>query len=83
MSKDKRVRSMDRKEIRVGLIGHMFMGVAHSNAFRNAGLWYDLPCKVVMRAVCAKDNKQNLAAFAKKFGWESYETGDFYTEKWL
>jgi len=63
-----------KKEMRIGLIGHMFMGVAHSNAFRNAGIWYDLPCKVVMRAVCAKDTEENLAAFAEKFGWESYET---------
>ena len=64
----------DKKEIRVGLIGHMFMGVAHSNAFRNAAIWYDMPCKVVMKAVCAKDTKKDLAAFAEKFGWESYET---------
>lgn len=62
------------QEIRVGLIGHQFMGVAHSNAFRNAGMWYDLPCRVVMKAVCAKDSEANLAAFAEKFGWQSCET---------
>ncbi len=61
------------KEIRVGQVGHQFMGVAHSNAFRNAGIWYDLPCKIVMKAVCAKDSEENLAAFAEKFGWESHE----------
>ena len=60
------------KEIRVGQVGHQFMGVAHSNAFRNAGIWYDLPCKIVMKAVCAKDSEENLAAFAEKFGWESH-----------
>jgi len=27
-----------------------------------------------MKAVCAKDTEANLAAFAKKGGWESYET---------
>ena len=64
----------DKKAVRVGLVGHQFMGVAHSNAFRNAGIWYDLPCRVVMQAVCAKDTEENLAAFACKFGWESYET---------
>ena len=41
--------------VRVGLIGHQFMGLAHSNAYRNAGIWYDLPCKIEMTAVCAKD----------------------------
>jgi predicted dehydrogenase len=63
-----------KKPIRVGLVGHQFMGVAHSNAFRNAAIWHDLPCQVEMKAVCAKDTKENLAAFARKFGWESYET---------
>ncbi|MFC1574062.1 Gfo/Idh/MocA family protein [Candidatus Latescibacterota bacterium] len=63
-----------KKEIRVGLIGHQFMGVAHSNSYRNAQIWYDLPCKVVMKSVCAKETKENLKAFAEKFGWESYET---------
>ena len=63
----------ERKTIRVGLVGHQFMGVAHSNGFRNAGIWYKLPCDVAMKAVCAKDTEENLAAFAKKFGWESVE----------
>ena len=65
---------LNKSTVRVGLIGHMFMGVAHSNAYRNAEIWYDLPCKIVMRAVCAKDTEKNLEAFAEKFGWESIET---------
>jgi predicted dehydrogenase len=64
----------EKKVIRVGLIGHQFMGVAHSNAYRNAQIWYNLPCTVVMKSVCAKDTEENLSAFADKFGWESYET---------
>jgi predicted dehydrogenase len=64
----------EKKQIRVGLIGHQFMGIAHTNAFRSAPFWRDLPCEVVMKAVCAKDTEANLAAFAKKGGWESYET---------
>ncbi len=63
----------DKKTIRVGLVGHQFMGVAHSNGYRNAGIWYSLPCDVQMTALCAKDTDENLAAFAKKFGWESVE----------
>lgn len=62
-----------RGEIRVGLIGHRFMGVAHSNAFRNAALWYPLPVKVTMKVLCAKDSEENLAAFARQFGWEAVE----------
>jgi predicted dehydrogenase len=60
--------------IRVGLIGHQFMGAAHSNAFRNAGSLYDLPCVIEMTAVCAKDTEENLRLFADKFGWKSVET---------
>ncbi len=63
----------EKKEIRVGQVGHMFMGVAHSNAFRNAAAMYDLPYKITMKAVCGKDTDENLAAFADRFGWESYE----------
>lgn len=70
----KETKTLTRKTIRVGLIGHQFMGLAHSNAFRNAGIWYDLPCKIEMTAVCAKDSKENLQAFADKFGWQNVET---------
>jgi len=65
---------MSKKEIRVALIGHKFMGVAHSNAYRNAGMWADLPAKIVMKCVCAEDSMENLQEFADKFGWESIET---------
>lgn len=50
------------------------MGVAHSNAYRNAGIWHDLPCDVDMVAVCAKDSEENLRAFADKFGWRDIES---------
>ena len=62
---------MSMKEIRVGLIGHQFMGLAHSHAFRNAKSWYNLPFNVVMKGLCAKDTQQNLAEYADRFGWES------------
>ncbi len=62
------------KEIRVGLIGSKFMGIAHSNAFRNAGMWADLPVKIVLKAVCATNSDGKLPEFAQKYGWESYET---------
>ena len=66
---DKNEITVQEREIRVGLIGSGFMGVAHSNAFRNAGIWYNLPVKVIMKVVCAT-NQERLIAFARKFGWE-------------
>jgi len=65
---------MNKREIRVALIGHQFMGVAHSNAFRNAQMWAEIPAKIIMKCVCAKDTPENLRAFADRFGWEEYET---------
>jgi len=65
---------MKKKELRVALIGHQFMGIAHSNAFLNAGIWTDLPVKISMKCLCANDTEDNLKAFAEKYGWESYET---------
>jgi len=64
---------MTRKEIRVALIGHKFMGIAHSNAFRNAGMWADLPVRVTLKCLCADDTMKNLRTFAEKYGWESYD----------
>lgn len=65
---------MLKKEIRVALIGHQFMGVAHSNAYRNAAMWTDMPAKIIMKCICAKDSLENLKEFADKYGWEEYET---------
>jgi predicted dehydrogenase len=65
---------MYKDEIRVALIGHQFMGVAHSNAFRNACMWTGIPVKIKLQCVCAKDSPENLKKFADKFGWEEYET---------
>jgi predicted dehydrogenase len=61
------------KQLNVGLIGYGFMGRAHSNAFRKVGNFFDLPCEVVLKAVCARD-EQKVKAFAKKWGYETYET---------
>lgn len=65
---------MLKKGIRVALIGHQFMGVAHSNAYRNAAMWTDIPAKITMKCLCAKDTPENLKEFADKYGWEEYET---------
>lgn len=65
---------MSKNEIRVALLGHQFMGIAHSNAFRNAAMWADIPAKIIMKCICADDSMENLKEFANKYGWESCET---------
>jgi predicted dehydrogenase len=65
---------MSKKEIRVALIGHKFMGVAHSNAFRNAAMWTDIPAKITMKCICGNNGLEDLKIFAEKFGWQICET---------
>jgi predicted dehydrogenase len=59
--------------LNIGMIGYGFMGRAHSNAYANVNHYFDLPRKVVMKAVCARDGEK-AKAFADKWGYESVET---------
>lgn len=65
---------MIKNEIRVALIGHQFMGVAHSNAYKNVAMWTNIPVKVILKCLCAVDTLENLKNFADRFGWEEVET---------
>ncbi|SEG06774.1 Predicted dehydrogenase [Actinacidiphila yanglinensis] len=59
--------------LRVGMVGHAFMGAAHSHAWRTAGRFFDLPRRVEMAAVCGRD-AASVRASAERYGWESCET---------
>src|SRR6185436_14353819 len=61
------------KKLNIGIIGYGFMRRTHSNAFRKAGNFFDLPYEPVLKAVCAR-NEEKVKAFARKWGYESYET---------
>src|SRR5579872_4688490 len=61
------------KELRIGLVGYGFMGRTHSNAFLQAGRYFDLPRKPVLKAVAAR-NEDRLRAFADNWGYESHTT---------
>jgi predicted dehydrogenase len=61
------------KQINVGLIGYKFMGKAHSHAYKDVGMFFDLPAQPVMKALCGRD-EAGVKEAAAKFGWESYET---------
>ena len=60
-------------ELRVGMVGHAFMGAAHSQAWRTASRFFDLPLNPRMVAVCGRDSTRVLQA-AARLGWESTET---------
>jgi predicted dehydrogenase len=61
------------RTLHVGLIGHGFMGKAHSNAWRQAPRFFDLPAAVRLRTLCGRD-KRELKKSAVQFGWEKCET---------
>ncbi|MEK7831390.1 MAG: gfo/Idh/MocA family oxidoreductase, partial [Acidobacteriota bacterium] len=46
---------MSKKTLNIGLVGYGFMGRTHSNAFLQAGRFFDLPYQPVLKAVCARN----------------------------
>ena len=60
-------------QVNVGLIGYKFMGKAHSNAYKSVGMFFPLQNRVVMKAICGRDEAAVRKA-AETWGWESYET---------
>jgi len=57
-------------ELNVALIGHQFMGKAHSNAYRQVGRFFETNLKFRMKVLCGKACTEELEATAQKFGWE-------------
>lgn len=55
------------------MVGYAFMGAAHSQAWRTAPAFFDLPMHPRMTAVCGRD-KEAATKVAERFGWESVET---------
>src|SRR5215210_6429987 len=59
--------------IGVGLIGYAFMGAAHSQAFRTAPHFFDLPLHPELTVLVGRD-KARLEAAAARLGWQETET---------
>ncbi len=57
----------------VGMVGYAFMGAAHSQAWRNASSFFDLPL-VPRLAVLGGRNRDSAATVAARFGWQDVET---------
>ncbi|MEI8409915.1 MULTISPECIES: Gfo/Idh/MocA family protein [unclassified Kribbella] len=57
----------------IGLIGYAFMGAAHSQAWRSAPRFFDLPLNPEMSVLCGR-NPDAVAAAATKLGWKETET---------
>src|SRR5271165_5804776 len=56
------------RELNVAMIGHGFMGRAHSNAFLQVGHFFDVPYKLNLKVICGR-NRPDVEAMAAKWGW--------------
>ena len=57
----------------IGMVGYAFMGAAHSQAWRTAPAFFDLPLTPELRAICGRDAAA-AGDVARRFGWQSVET---------
>ncbi|MGY1603915.1 Gfo/Idh/MocA family protein [Geodermatophilus sp. SYSU D00815] len=57
----------------VGLVGYAFMGAAHSQAWRTAPHFFDLPLQPELRVLVGRD-KARLEDAAARLGWQDTET---------
>ena len=61
------------QSINIGLVGAGFMGRTHSNAFLQAPRFFELPVRLVLKTVCAR-NQERAEAFAGNWGYAGFET---------
>jgi predicted dehydrogenase len=61
------------KTLRVGMIGHRFMGKAHSNAWRQAPHFFPLKASIEMSTICGRDPAAVESARAQ-LGWQKTST---------
>src|SRR5262245_22771977 len=61
------------KEVGVALIGHRFMGKAHSNAYRQVVPFMSPRLTPRMKVICGRDGRA-VAKAARELGWEEAAT---------
>ncbi len=64
---------MSKPVLNIGLIGYQFMGKAHSNAYRQANHFFDLPAQINMHTICGR-NEAAVTKAAETLGWKNVET---------
>jgi len=60
-------------QLGIGMVGYAFMGAAHSQAWRTAPHFFDLPMHPDLSVLCGRDPGR-LTKAAERLGWESTET---------
>ena len=59
--------------LRVALVGQGFMGRVHSNAYRLAPHFFELPYRLECKVICGRD-RSRLQQMANTWGWEETAT---------
>jgi predicted dehydrogenase len=59
---------MAKKTINIGMVGYKFMGRTHSNAWRQAARFFDVPLEPVLHTLCGR-NPDAVRAAADQLGW--------------
>src|SRR6267378_3443775 len=62
-----------KTKLNIAMIGHRFMGKAHSNAWRQVSRFFDVPVEPVMKVICGRDGAAVKGA-ADKYGWAEHST---------
>ena len=62
-----------KRKLNIAMIGHRFMGKAHSNAWRQVSRFFDLPVEPVMKVICGR-NEAAVKDAADKYGWLEHST---------
>ena len=62
-----------KRKLAVGMIGYNFMGKAHSNAWRQAARFFDLPAEIGLHTICGRDPREEVGRAAAQLGWEKAE----------
>jgi len=60
-----------KRTLKVGLVGYGFMGQAHSNAWRQAPHFFDLPAKIELKTICGR-NGVAVRNAAGKLAWQNF-----------
>lgn len=72
-SQSNRRKQQSLPALNIAMVGHAFMGRAHSNAYRQVNHFFDLPVQVVPKVIVGRDQKRADAA-ASKLGFEGATT---------
>jgi len=64
---------VDTPSLRIAMVGHGFMGAAHSQGWRVAPRFFDLPARPEMALLVGR-NAETTAASAGKWGWAESST---------